>query len=721
MGINFKVWVRGICFLSIGLLVCLLSCIVWAEEIDPCERQFINLPNNPQVRRNPLLNASSLEMDAIPFDRVAIGHIRPAVIRGLRVAQARVDAIRQDTRPPTFQNTIEALEAADEPIARASSIFYNFRSLSINPALARLAEKLGPRLSRFGANLYQDPIIFGRVKYLYDHRESLDLAVDQHTLLENFYKNFVRSGALLSLKQRQRVGAIDQKLSALSSAFVSNVTSFTKEYQLVVNDPLRLRGIPADVIKAAAKLAQEKGRLGAWVFTLNAPSYLPVVTYAEDRSLREEIWRAFTSRGSTKNHDNRPLILEIVRLRDERAKLLGYRTHSQFMAENEMAGTPEAIENFLNTLAEAYRPAAMRELQELQSLAGHEILPWDVAHYEDKLKQSQFGFSEEDLRPYFNFENVLKGAFYVAERLHGVTFHEKKELPTWHPAARAYEVHDSEGQRIALFYIDPFPHEGKRAGAWMNVLTESGGVAGKIQLPHVLNSENFTGPNAEGYALLSLDEVRTLFHEMGHALHGILTKVRYRSLAGTNVARDFVELPSQLNEKWATLPEVLAQYAKHYLTGAVIPEALLDKVRQAENFHVGIAGLRQINLAMLDMAWHNRDLSGLHSVYDLDPWEEKATAPYRIIGRHGGFTSPAFAHIFSTGYDSRYYSYRWADVLVADAFEVFVQEGVFNPATAARYRAEILERGGTEPAMTLYRRFRRGNPDPAAFLRSQGL
>ena len=672
---------------------------------------------------NPLLRPSSQPHGAFPYGALEFPHFEAAFEEALRVAQARVDALRSDTSSPTFENTIEALEAADEPLDQVGSVFGNILSVRTSPELQELAERINPRLTKFSNDIFFDSQIFARVKAVHDRKSSLNLTAEQAMLLKRTYRAFVRNGALLTDEQKARVGAIDERLSVLGEVYKKNINEATVAYTHYVKDSGRLTGLPEKAVKAAANRAKAAGREGEYLFTLDAPTVTAVLTYADDRKLREELWRGYSGRSVGGASDNRLVLLEIARLRQERAGILGYDTHAHYVTEDRMALNPKTVESFLLKLADAYRPAAIRDLSDLKEFAGHDIEPWDAGYYSEKIREQRYGYSEEALTPYFALDQVMEGAFFAATKRYGITFHRRDDIPVWDKEVRTYEVRERDGSYLALFYVDPYPRNAvKRPGAWMNSIQAPGEFEGLPRRPHVVNVGNFSEPVDGEPALLTMREVTTVFHELGHGLHGMFASTRYRSLAGTNVAWDFVELPSQMNENWALQDEVLDVYARHYKTGERIPAELVKKVKRAETFQAGLAGLRQISLGMLDIAWHSHDLSAVKTAEDVVRFENEAMAPYRVLPpKEGAMTSPSFAHIFAGGYSAGYYSYKWADVLAADAFGVFEKEGVFDEETSMRFRREVLEKGGTEEAAELYRRFRGGDPDPQALLRKEGL
>jgi len=669
-----------------------------------------------------LLESSSLEFGALPYDKFEDAHFNPALRLGLLRTQTRINALKQDTRPPTFENTIEAIEAAFEPVEQAYQVFNSYLSLRSSPELEQIAEKIKPRISRLSNSINLDSAIFARVESIYNQREKLNLSTEQKALLEITRRNFVRNGAKLGPVEKARVDAIDEKLSVLGERFRKNVLAVTKSFKLVITDAKDVAGLPQSALDAAEETGTNLGHPGAWVFTLDQSSFGAFMKYAENTLLREQMWRAFSARAATGNHDNRPILLEIAKLREERAHLLGYQTHAHFILEPRMAGNPKTVEDFLGRLASVYKPAAEKDVEELRVFAGHELMPWDVAYYSEKLRSQRYNYNEEEVRPYLSLDQVVKGAFYVAEKLYGITFRPRTDLPTWDPNVRAFEVRDKNGDFLSLFYLDPFPRRGaKRIGAWMTTMQDAGLFDGKLQRPHVINVGNLTPPVKGEPSLLPPREVITVFHELGHGLHGMLTRVGYRSLSGTSVSWDFVELPSQLNENWAFEPEVLDIYAHHYKTGERIPKELVEKMRKAMDFQAGFSGLVNVRASMLDLAWHARDLSSVKTIDDVRAWEEQAITQYHVLPAPGALASTSFAHIFAGGYSAGYYSYKWADVLAADAYSVFQKEGIFNPKVADRFRTEVLEKGGTEEAAELYRRFKGSDPDPDALLKKEGL
>lgn len=673
--------------------------------------------------KNPLLQEFKHKHNAPPFDAIKEAHYLPAVEVAIEEARANVDTIKKNTENPTFENTIEALEHASERLGMVSGIFYNQLSAAASDEMEDLAQKIGPVSSNFSSDVIMDEDLFKRVKAVYDAREKLNLTSEQATVLDDCYKGFVRGGALLDATGKKRLREINEQLSVLGPDFSKNVKKSSEAFTLVIDDKKDLSGLPQNAIDAAALEAEERDMKGKWVFTLDYPSYGPFVTYADNRVLREQMWRAFGSRAVGGEYDNSDNILKIVKLKDERAKILGYDHHAAFVLEKRMAKTPDAVMGFLKKLVATYKPAAQNDLKDLKDFAAKsgfegEIMPWDIAYYSEKLKEKLFAFSSEDLRPYFPLEPVLKGTFEHFSKLFGITF-TPAQYPVWHPDVVAYDVTDNKtGEFMGLFYADFYPRKGKKPGAWMTSYREQGMFTGGMKRPFVAIVCNFTKPTKEAPSLLTHDEVLTLFHEMGHAMHMMLSNVQYASHSGTSVLWDFVELPSQVQENWAYTKETLDLFAKHYKTGEVIPAELIQKVQDSKNFFVGWMGLRQSNLGLLDMAWHSTDPN---TITDVATFEDMVTKDTSLFPRLAGPTSASFSHIFGGGYSAGYYSYKWAEVLDADTFELFEEKGLYDSETANKYKTEILGKGGSEDPAILYRNFRGRDADPDALLRREGL
>lgn len=673
---------------------------------------------------NPLLQPSALPNHAPPFDKISEDHYLPAVEAAIEIARKRIDEIKATTDEASFENTIEALETASEELGIATSVFYNQLSANGNDTLQALVEQIGPLAAGFSSDVALDADLFARVEAVHRKIGGLDLTPEQKTLLDETYKGFVRGGAKLDDKGKARMREISQRLSTLGPTFMNNVKKSAEQFELLIDDEAALSGIPDNARSGAAEAAAEKGEHGKWLFTLDFPSYMPVIQYADRRELREKIWRAFSSRAWKDDYDNGPLILEIVALRDERARLLGYKNHAEYVLEHRMAENPANVLRFLHRLRDSYKPAAQQDLDAIRTFAREQGLdgdlqPWDVAYYAEKLKQKLFDFSSEDLRPYYPLQNVLKGCFEHFSKLFGLRFEINDRYPVWHKDVTAYDLFDDrDGRFIGTLYADFHPRSGKKDGAWMTSYRSQGLYAGKIERPVIAIVCNFTKPTKDTPSLLTHGEVETLFHEMGHAIHGLLSDVTYGSLSGTSVLWDFVELPSQVQENWTFKKETLDMFARHYKTGEPIPQDLFEKLNKARNFMVGWTGLRQVNFALLDMAWHTAEPS---SIQDVAAFEDNATSETSLFPRLAGPMSTSFSHLFAGGYAAGYYSYKWAEVLDADTFALFEERGLYDRDTADAYRREILSRGGSEHPSVLYERFRGRAPDPDALLRREGL
>lgn len=674
--------------------------------------------------QNPLLESSTLPFGAIPFDRIRDEHFDPALESALASARGKLKAIREERSEPAFGNVIEALEQASEDVDLVSSVFSQLVHAHTNEKLQALSKELMPKLAEFSNDISLDEGLFARVKAVWDQRSKMNLDTERERLLEKTYKFFVRNGAKLDEKGKARLREIDGRLAFLAEQFSEQVLKATNAFELWISDRRDLEGLPDSIVAAARQAAKEHGRGNGeecWLFTLHFPSYVPFMKYSARRELREKMWRAYESRATSGATDNRPVLLEIARLRHERARLLGYETHAHFTLEERMAGSPETVRSFVDRIYSASKPAAERELAELREFAGTpDLKRWDFAYWSEKLQQKKFGFDEETLRPYFRLENVIQGVFEHARRLYGLTFEPRRDIPVYHPDVIAYEVKDEKtAEHVGVFYADFFPRKSKQGGAWMSALRDQGVFHGSVSRPFVAITCNLTKPTPEKPALLGTQEVRTVFHEFGHALHGLLSRVRYRSLAGTNVYWDFVELPSQIMENWVREKEGLDLFARHYETGAAIPEELVGKIRAAARFQAGWQSLRQLTFGKLDLAWHAKDPAG---VEDVESHEREAIRDCMLFEPIPGMiTSCSFSHIFAGGYSAGYYSYKWAEVLEADAFEYFREKGIFSQEVAEKFKNLILSRGGTEHPMELYKRFRGREPDADALLRRDGL
>lgn len=658
-----------------------------------------------------------------PFSQIKLEDYQPAFEANIAAARAEIDAIISNPAAPTFENTIEALEFSGQALDRLSSIFFNLNSAETNETMQKIAQEVSPLLTAFGNDIALNEDLFKRVKTVYEQRDQLNLSAEQSMLLEKKFKGFSRNGALLSEDKKERLREIDTQLAKLKLTFGENVLAETNNYQLHITNEGELSGLPEGAKEAAAALAQSKN-LEGWLFTLDFPSYMPVVTYADNRALRREIALAYGKKAFQNNpYNNTQNIQKIVALRHERAQLLGYASHAHFVLEERMAQNPERVKNFLEDLLQKAKPAAEREFAQLSAFAKEldgieQLEKWDGAYYSEKLKQKLFSLDDELLKPYFKLENVLNGAFTVAEKLFGITFHEVSNIEKYHPEVQTYEVRDFEQELVAIFYADFFPRKGKRPGAWMTSFKSQSIQQGINERPHVSIVCNFTPPTPSKPSLLTFNEVTTLFHEFGHALHGMLANTVYPSLSGTSVYWDFVELPSQVMENWCYEPEALALFAHHYQSGEVIPQEYVNKIKESASFLEGMATVRQLSFGLLDMAYHAQVIE----IKDVKAFEVAATertALYPDVTEN--CLSVSFSHIFQGGYSSGYYSYKWAEVLDADAFEFFHENGIFNKEIAERFKENVLSKGGTELPMELYKRFRGQEPKPEALLRRAGL
>jgi peptidyl-dipeptidase Dcp len=670
------------------------------------------------------LNKFNTKYSFSPFSKINLSDYKPAFEECIEKAKAEIDAVIQNTENPTFENTIEALDFAGENLDRLSSIFFNLNSAETSEEMQKIAQEVSPLLTAFSNDITLNEDLFKRVKSVYDQKENLTLSTEQATLLDKKYKGFARNGALLSEDKKIRLREIDKDLSKLKLTFGENVLAETNSYQLHLTNESDLSGLPEGTIEAARTLAKSKELVG-WIFTLDYPSYIPFMTYADNRELRKELAIAAGKKAFQNNEfDNQENVLKIANLRHERANLLGYKTHAHFVLEERMAQNPDKVKSFLNDLLEKAKPAAEREFSELTAFAkeldGIEFLEkWDGAYYSEKLKQKLFSLDDEKLKPYFKLENVLKGAFTIAEKLYGITFKEVFDIDKYHDDVQTFEVLDFEGNLVALFYTDFFPRKGKRNGAWMTSFKPQFIKNGVNERPHISNVCNFTPPTESKPSLLTFNEVTTLFHEFGHGLHGMLANTTYPSLSGTSVYWDFVELPSQVMENWCYEPKALALFAKHYQTGEIIPQEYVEKIKESASFLEGIATMRQISFGLLDMAFHSNDPKDITSVKEFEEAAFENTKLYPDVAEN--CMSVSFSHIFQGGYSSGYYSYKWAEVLDADAFAYFQEKGIFNKEVATKFKENVLSKGGTELPMELYKKFRGQEPKPEALLKRAGL
>ena len=669
---------------------------------------------------NPLLQPFT----EAPFSKIEDTHFKPAFIEAIANSRKEIDEITQNEAPATFKNTIVALDYAGQQLDRISSVFFNLNSAETTDQIQKIAQEVSPMLSEFGNDITLNEQLFKRVKNVYDKRDEYSLTTEEKTLLDKRYKSFSRNGANLSEDKKSRLREIDTALSKLSLQFGENVLAETNDYELHLTNEEDLNGLPESAKEAAAAIATSKEKEG-WVITLDYPSYIPFMKYAQNRELRKELSLAFGSRAFKGNEqDNQANVLEIVKLRHERANLLGYDTHAHFVLEERMAKTPENVINFLNNILEKAKPAAQREFEQLESFAKSkdnidQLQKWDSAYYSEQLKQQLFSLDDEQLKPYFKLENVIDGVFKVAEKLFGLQFEQVSDVDIYHEDVKTYRVTDTDGNYIALFYADFHPRKGKRGGAWMTSFKGQKIQDGVNERPHVSNVCNFTPSTPTKPSLLTFNEVTTLFHEFGHGLHGMLANTTYPSLSGTSVFWDFVELPSQVLENWCYEKEALEIFATHYETGEVIPMDLVQKIKDAATFQEGMQTLRQLSFGLLDMQWHGQDPAAITDVkaFETDAFKDTSLYP----STKETCMSTSFSHIFQGGYSAGYYSYKWAEVLDADAFEYFKEQGIFNPEIGKKFQEHVLSKGGTEDPMVLYKRFRGKEPQPEALLRRAGL
>ena len=671
----------------------------------------------------PLLEESPLPYGAPVFDRIREEDYLPSFQEAIARARADIQAIIDNPEPPSFANTIEALEAAGRDLERISDIFFNLTEACTNDRMDQIAEEVSPLLTQYSLSILLSEPLFARVKAVWEQRDSLTLDTEAAKLLEETWKSFARHGANLAPEQKQRFSQLSEELSLATLKFGQNVLADTNAFVLHLTDEADLAGLPGFVREMAAAEARSRDETG-WIFTLNQPSYGPFLKFSERRDLREQIWRAYNRKCIGGPHDNTANILKIVALRTEKAQLLGYPTYAAYALEERMAKTPANVQSFIERLMEPSLPAARREVAEITDYAvrhGFEgtLMPWDFSYWSEKFQKERYDLDDELLKPYFPLDAVQKAIFELARRLYGLHFTPRTDLPVYHPDVRLFEVTDENGRMMALLYLDFFPRESKRGGAWMTSFRELSRHDGKEERPFVSVVTNFTKPTPDTPSLLTFNEVTTFLHEFGHALHGMLAEGRYKSLTGTSVVRDFVELPSQLMENWAYEPEFLQLFARHWQTGELIPVEYIDRIVAAKNFLAGYSQVRQLQFGITDMAWHSAEKLPTD---DVVAFEQAQLRPGAVLPQVEGIVfSPSFNHIFSGGYAAGYYSYKWAEVLEADAFAWFKEKGIFNREAAEHFRRTLLSRGGSVDADVLYRDFRGRDPEPDALLEKLGL
>ena len=676
------------------------------------------------MTKKTLITSFNTKYNTAPFRIIQTEDFLPAFKEAIKMAKKEIDTIVNSPEKPSFENTIEALDFSGEQLDRISSIFFNLNSAETNEEIQKIAQEVSPLLSEFSNDITLNDHLFKRVNTVYNSKSELNLTTEQTTLLDKKYKSFSRNGANLPEDKKTQLREIDKSLSTLKLKFGENVLAETNKFEMLITDEADLSGLPEGTKEAAKQLAESKDKTG-WLFTLDYPSYIPFITYADNRELRKKLSLAAGAKAFKGDAlDNQANVLQIVNLRHERANLIGYKTHAHFVLEERMAETPETVLKFSNELLEKAKPAAKREFKILENFAKsldniNRLEKWDGAYYSEKLKQKLFSLDDELLKPYFKLENVIDGAFTVANKLFDLNFEEIDTIDKYHEDVLTYKVTDSKGDFISIFYADFFPRSGKRNGAWMTSYKPQYIKNGVNSRPHISIVCNFTKSTKTKPSLLTFNEVTTLFHEFGHALHGMLANTTYPSLSGTSVFWDFVELPSQVLENWCYEKEALKLFATHYETGEVIPMALVKKIKESATFHEGMQTLRQLSFGLLDMSWHGQDPTSIKSVKTYEDGIFKNTSLYPETKETCMSTS--FSHIFQGGYASGYYSYKWAEVLDADAFEYFKQEGIFNKKVADKFKDNVLSQGGTENPMTLYKRFRGQEPKPEALLKRAGL
>ena len=674
--------------------------------------------------QNPFLTAYHTPHQTVPFHLIKVEHYEPAIHQGMEEHNREIDAIINNPEEPTFENTIVALEKSGRLLERITTVFGNLLSAETSDEMETIAERVMPLLSEHNSNIYLNERLFARIKEVYFNTDQGTLSQEDNMLLINTYDGFIRSGANLTNDKKERFRQISSELSVLTLRFSQNKLKETNNYELLLNKE-QLTGIPESIIETYLHAAKEKGKEG-YLVTLHAPSYGPFMKYCSHRQLRQELYMAYNTLCAHENEfNNMEIVRKLVNLRQERAQLLGFKTAADYVLTRRMAENSDNVYLLLIQLLEAYTPTALQEVQDIQDLAkelegeSFQLMPWDWAYYSHKLKEKRFSLNDEELRPYFELSQVIAGVFGLATRLYGITFQENKDIPVYHPDVKAYEVFDTDGQFLSVLYTDFHPRSSKRSGAWMTSYKEQWKDENGNSRPHVSVTMNFTKPSANKPALLTFSEVNTFLHEFGHALHGMFADTTYRSLSGTNVYWDFVELPSQLMENFATEKEFLNTFAKHYETGESIPEDLIQRIVDASNFNVAYACLRQLSFGLLDMAWYTRTepFDGDVQLYERKAWKKAQILP----DVEGTCMTVQFGHIMSGGYSAGYYSYKWAEVLDADAFSLFKEKGIFNQETANSFRKNVLSKGGTEHPMTLYKRFRGQEPGIQALLKRNGI
>ena len=674
---------------------------------------------------NPFFETYTTPYQVPPFDLIKNEHFKPAILEGIKKQEAEINSIVSNKEKPTFDNTVLAMENSGKLLARVSTVFYNLNSANTNEEIQAIAKELAPKLSAHNDNIYLNDALFKRVKVVWDNQKNFKLNKEQAKILENLYKSFVRSGANLSEENKKRLREINSEMAVATLKYGQNILAETNSYELVISDKNDLSGLPNELIETAAADAKGKGKAGKSVFTLSNSSVMPFLQYSSNRKLRQEIWNAYQMRANNGNDkDNKSLAIKIANLRGEKARLLGYATHADYVLEKSMAKNPETANKLLNDLWIPALNMANKEAADIQKMMQKEginepVQPYDWRYYTEKIRKERFDLDEQEMKPYFSLEKTREGVFTVCKNLYGLQFKQLNNVPKYHEDVTVWEVTEANGSHVGILYMDFHPRTSKRGGAWMTSYRTQKMENGKRVAPVVSIVCNFTKPTENAPALLTFDEVSTFFHEFGHALHGLLSNVTYESVAGTSVPRDFVELPSQIMENWAAEPEVMKMYAKHYKTGEIIPDALIEKMQKAGTFDQGFVTTEYLAASILDMAYHTQkaDITSDAETFEKEAMN-KINLPSTIIPR---YRSTYFNHIFAGGYSAGYYSYIWSGVLDTDAFEVFKINGLFNSDYAKSFRKNVLEKGGTEDPMELYKSFRGAEPSVEPLLRKRGL
>ena len=685
----------------------------------------LNMTSCMDNNKNPFYSEYNTPHQTVPFNKIKMEHYEPAIMEGIKQHAAEVEAVITNPETPTFENTIVALEYAGELLDRVVTVFFTLNSAETSDEMQELAQKLSPMLTEHSNNISLDERLFERIKAVYETTDMSTLTPEQQRLLQKSYENLARNGANLNEEDKAKYRELTTELSQATLAFGQNTLKATNSFALNVTDSTRLKGLPESALEAAAQTAKEKGQEG-WTFTLHAPSYSPLMMYCEDRDLRRELYMAYNTQCVQDNdYNNEELAKKIVNLRLAIAQLLGYESHADYVLENRMAENAANVNDLLNQLLVAYLPTAKEEVKAVQEMAARtegkdfELMPWDWSFYSEKLRSEKYSLNDEMVRPYFKLENVTNGVFGLATRLYGITFVENKGIPVYHPDVKAYDVLDKDGSYLAVIYTDFFPRAGKRSGAWMTSFKEQYVKDGADSRPHVTITMNFTKPTESKPALLTQDEVETFLHEFGHALHGIFAATTYPSMGGTNVYRDFVELPSQLMENFLPKKEFLATFAYHYETGELIPDELVERIVRAQNYNAAYLCIRQLSLGILDMAWYSRTapFEGDVKAYEQEAWAATQLLP---VVEEANMTTH-FGHIMSGGYSAGYYSYKWSEMLDADAFSLFEEKGIFSQEVATSFRENVLSRGGSDHPKELYRRFRGQDATIDALMKRDGI